>query len=118
MKSNVAAVEIRDTPGVMNDTDRAHNNYLKFAQSNPQLQLKIKNISTGEHEKNAVGIILEQNAFLVKVIIYEFSYVFIIFLPIQIQHMRTTMMRKKKKVEVYLRGIRYDTGTGDKRCKR
>ena len=50
------------------------------AQSNPQLQLKIKNISPREYEMNGVDKILEQNAILAEDQIYEFSDGFINFL--------------------------------------
>ena len=50
------------------------------SQSNPQLQIKIKNLSTEEYEMNDFHITLEHNAFLVQAIIYEFSDGFINFL--------------------------------------
>ena len=42
-------------------------------QSNPQLKLKFGNLDIGEFEMNGVKLIYQENAFIVKDIIYELS---------------------------------------------
>ena len=47
MKSNEAADETRDNPGHLIDKDTPHIIHLIDAQSNPQLQLMLKNLNIG-----------------------------------------------------------------------
>ena len=81
MKSNDKAVEkARDKPGLLVDKDTAQIIKLMSVQSNPQLKLKFGNLDIGEFEMNSVKLIYQENAFIVKENIYEFSDVFINFL--------------------------------------
>ena len=80
MKSNGKAVEeARDKPGLLVDKDTAQIFNLMSVQSNPQLKLKFGNLDIAEFEMNGVKLIYQENAFIVKDHIYEFSDVFINF---------------------------------------
>ena len=77
MKSNDKAVEkARDKPGLLVDKDTAQIIILMSVQSNPQLKLKFGNLDIGEFEKNGFKLIYQENAFIVKDNVYEFSDVF------------------------------------------
>ena len=81
MKSNGKAVEeAGDKPGLLVDKDTAQIINLMSVQSNPQLKLKFGNLDIAEFEMNGVKLIYQENAFIVKDNIYEFSDVFINFL--------------------------------------
>ena len=81
MKSNDKAVEkARDKPGLLVDKDTAQIINLMSVQSNPQLKLKFGNLDIGEFEMNGFKLIYQENAFIVRDNIYEFSDVFINFL--------------------------------------
>ena len=81
MKSNGKAVEeARDKPGLLVDKDTAQIINLMSVQSNPQLKLKFGSLDIAEFEMNGVKLIYQENAFIVKDNIYEFSDVFINFL--------------------------------------
>ena len=72
MKSNGKAVEeARDKPGLLVDKDTAQIINLLSVQSNPQL--KFGNLAIAEFEMNGVKLIYQENAFIVKDNIYEFS---------------------------------------------
>ena len=74
MKSNdKAVVKARDKPGLLLDKDTAQIINLMSVQSNPQLKLKFGNLNIGEFEMNGVKLIYQENAFIVKGNIYEFS---------------------------------------------
>ena len=80
MKSNGKAVEeARDKPGLLVDKDTAQIVILMSVQSNPQLKLKFGNLDIAEFEMNGVTLIYQENAFIFKDNIYEFSDVFINF---------------------------------------
>ena len=81
MKSNGRAVEkARDKPGMLVDKDTAQIINLMSVQSNSQLKLKFVNLDIREFEMNGVKLIYQENSFIVKDNIYEFSDVFINFL--------------------------------------
>ena len=74
MKSNGKALEeARDKPGLLVDKDTAQIINLMSVQSNPQLKLKFGNLDIAEFEMNGVKLIYQENAFIVKDNIYEFS---------------------------------------------
>ena len=81
MKSNDKAVEkARDKPGMLVDKDTAQIINLMSVQSNPQLKLKFGNLDIGEFEINNVKLFYQENPFIVRDNLYEFSYEFINFL--------------------------------------
>ena len=85
MKSSGKAVEEpRDKPGLLVDKNTAQIIDLMSVQSNPQLKLKFGNLDIAAFEMNGVKLIYQENAFIVKDNIYEFSDVFINFLTIPI----------------------------------
>ena len=80
MKSSEAVEEARDKPGIIVDKDTAHIINLMSVQSNPQLKLLFGNLDVGEFEMNGVKVTYQENSFIVKDNIYEFSDGFIDFL--------------------------------------
>ena len=80
MKSNGKAVEEARDKRFLVDKDTAQTINLMSVQSNPQLKLKFGNLDIAEFEMNGVKLICQENAFIVKNNIYEFSDVFINFL--------------------------------------
>ena len=78
MKSNGKAVEeARDKPGLLVDKDTAQIINLMSVQSNSQLKLKFGNLDIAEFEVNGVKLIYQENAFIFRDNLYEFSDVFI-----------------------------------------
>ena len=76
-------------------------------QSNSQLRLKFGNLDTGEFEMNGVELIYQENAFIVKDNIYEFSDEFINFLTNpNIKY--GNIEQDENKIKKFLRDIRYD----------
>ena len=71
MKSNEATLKTRDMPFII-DKDTANIIHLMGAQSNPQLQLKFKNLDIGEFEMNGVKVTYHDDSFLVRRNICEF----------------------------------------------
>ena len=118
MKSNDKAVEkARDKPGLLVDKDTAQIINLMSVQSNPQLKLKFGNLNIGEFETNGVKPIYQENAFIVKDNIYEFSDVFINFLTNpNIKY--GEIEEGENKVKRFLFDIGYDLGEGDKKSAR
>ena len=80
IKSNEAAKKARNKPGIIIDNDTAHIFILMGRQSNPQLQLKLENMSNGEFEIDGVKVTYDDNSFIVKDNIYKFTRDFNIFL--------------------------------------
>ena len=118
MKSNGKAVEeARDKPGMLVDKDTAQIINLMSVQSNPQLKLKFGNLDIGEFEMNGVKLIYQENSFIVKDNIYEFSDEFINFLTNpNIKH--GEIEDDENKIKRFLKDIRYDLGKGDKKSAR
>ena len=86
-------------------------------QSNPQLKLQFLNLDIGEFEMNGVKLIYQENAFIVKDNIYEFSDEFINFLTNPtIKH--GEIKEDENKIKRFLKDIRYDLGKGDKKSAR
>ena len=86
-------------------------------QSNPQLKLKIGNLDNAEFEVNGVKLIYEENAFIVKDNIYEFSDVFINFLTNpNIKY--GEIEEDENKIKRFLFDIGYDLGKGYKKSAR
>ena len=115
MKSNGKAVEeARDKPGLLVDKDTAKIINLMSVQSNPQLKLKFGNLDIAEFEMNGVKLIYQENAFIVKGSIYEFSDVFINFLTNpNIKY--GEIEEDENKIKRFLFDIGYDLGKGDKK---
>ena len=118
MKSNDKAVErARDKPGLLEDKDTAQMINLMSVQSNPQLKLKFGNLDIGQFEVNGVKLIYQENAFIVKDNIYDFSDVFINFLTNPyIKY--GEIEEDENKIKRFLRDIGYDLGKGDKKSAR
>ena len=118
MKSNGKAVEeARDKPGLLVDKDTAQIINLMSVHSNPQLKLKFGNLDIGEFEMNGVKLIYQENEFIVKDNIYELSDEFINFLTNpNIKH--GEIEEDEKKINRFLKDIRYDVGKGDKKSAR
>ena len=118
MKSNGKAVEeARDKPGMLVDKDTAQIINSMSVQSNPQLKLKFGNLDIGEFEMNGVKLIYQENSFIVKDNIYEFSDEFINFLTNpNIKH--GEIEEDENKIKRFLKDIRYDLGKGDKKSAR
>ena len=76
MKSNKAAEEARDKPGIIIDKDTAYIFHLMTNQTNPQLELKFGNLDIGEFEMNGVIVTYQYNSFIVKDNIYEVTHGF------------------------------------------
>ena len=74
----------REEPRVVIDTHTANTLQSMGFQSNPNSNLKIKNLANREYVMNDVDITLEQNAFSFVDNLYNISLDFIIFLPIQL----------------------------------
>ena len=118
MKSNGKALdEARDKPGLLVDKDTAQIIYLMSVQSNPQLKLKFGILDIVEFEMNSVKLIYQENAFIVKDNIYEFSDVFINFLTNpNIKY--GEIEEDENKIKRFLFDIGYDLGKGDKKSAR
>ena len=114
MKSNDKAVEeARDKPGLLVDKDTAQIIILMSVQSNPQLKLKFGNLDIAEIEMNGVKLTYQENAFMVKDNIYEFSDVFINFLANpSIKY--GEIEEDENKIKRFLFDNEYDLGKGDK----
>ena len=118
MKSNDKAVEkARDKPGLLVDKDTAQIINLMSVQSNPQLKLKFGNLDFDEIEMNGVKLIYQENAFIVKDNIYEFSDVFINFLTNQ--NIKNGEIEEDKNIiKRFSFDIGYDLGKVDKKSAR
>ena len=118
MKSNDKAVEEpRDKPGLLVDKDTAKFINLMSVQSNPQLKLKLGNLDIAEFEMNGVKLIYQENAFIVKYNIYEFSDVYINFLT-NPNIKNGEIEEDENKIKTFLFDIGYDLGKGDKKSAR
>ena len=115
MKSNGKVVEeARDKPGLLVDKLTAQIINLMSVQSNPQLKLKFGNLDIGEFEMNGVKLIYQENAFIVKDIIYELSDEFINFLTNpNIKY--GELEEGENKIKRLLFDISYDLGKGYKK---
>ena len=108
--STLKELETQEDLLVTIDTNTANILRLMGAQSNPQLQLHIKNIAKREYEVNGVNVTLEQDAFLVGDYIFEFSDDFINFLTgPDIKYEDIEDEDAEKNIKIFLRDIRYDT---------
>ena len=118
MKSNDKAVEkARDKSGLLVDKDIAQIINLMSVQSNAQLKLKFGNLDIDEFEMNGVKLIYQENAFIVKDNIYEFSDVFINFLTNpNIKY--GEIEEDKNKIKRFLFDIGYYLGKGDEKSAR
>ena len=126
MKSNGEALvksidkvveKARDKPGTLVDKDMAQIINLMSVQSNPQLKLKFVILDIAEFEMNGVKLIYQENAFIVKNDIYEFSDVFINFLTNpNIKY--GEIKEDGNKIKRFLLDIGYDLGKGDKKSAR
>ena len=117
MKCNSKSVEeARDKPGLLVDKDTAQIINLMSVQSNPQLKLKFRNLDIGEFEMNVVKLIYQENAFIVKDIIFELSDEFINFLTNP--NIKHGEIEDENKIKRFLKDIRYDLGKGDKKSAR
>ena len=86
-------------------------------QSNSQLKLKFVNLDIGEFEMNGVKLIYQENSFVVKDNIYDFSDVFINFLTNpNIKY--GEIEEDGNKIKRILVDIGYDLGKGDKKSAR
>ena len=118
MKSNGKAVEeTRDKPRLLVDKDTAQIINLKSVQSKHQLKLKFGNLDIGEFEMNGVTLIYQENAFIVKDNIYEFSDVFMNFLT-NANKKYGEIVEDENNIKRFLFDIGYDLGKGDKKSAR
>ena len=118
MRSNDKAVEkARDKPGLLVDKDTAQSFNLMSVQSNPQLKIKFGNLDIGEFEMKGVKLIYQENAYIVKDNIYEFSDAFLNFLTNpNIKYGETE--EDENKIKRFLFDIGYDLGKWDKKIAR
>ena len=86
-------------------------------QSNPQLKLKFGNLDIAEFELNGVKLIYQENAFIVKDNLYEFSDVFINFLT-NPNIKDGELEEDENKIKRFLFDIGYDLGKRDKKRAR
>ena len=99
------------------DKDTAQIIYLMSVQSNPQLKLKFGNLDIAEFEMNSVKLIYQENSFIVKDNIYEFSDGFINFLTNpNIKY--GEIEEDENKIKWFLSDIGYYLGKGDKKSAR
>ena len=118
MKSNGKAVgEARDKPGLLVDKNTAQIINLMSVQSNPQLKLKFGTLDIAEIEMNGVKLIYQENAFIVKDNIYEFSDVFINVLT-NPNIKNGEIEEDENKIIKLLFDIGYDLRKGDKKSAR
>ena len=110
--------ETREIPGIIIDKDTAHIIQLMTNQPNPQLQLSFGNLDIGEFKINGVRVFYQENAFIVRVIIYEFSNGFINFLTNPVVTKDDNIEEDENKIKRFLRDIRYDIGKRDKKNAR
>ena len=88
-------------------------------QTKPQLKLMVnKKLDPGEFEMNGVKLTYQDNSFLDKDSIYEFSDGFIIFLTNPIVTYDDKIEEDENKIKSFLFDIGYDIGKGDKRSSR
>ena len=118
VKCNDKAVErARDKPGMLVDKDTAQIINLMSVQSNPQLKLKFVNLDIDKFEMNSVKLIYQENSFIVKDNIYEFSDVCINFLTNpNIKY--GEIEEDENQIKRFLFDIGYDLGKGDKKSAR
>ena len=116
--SNEAVEETQDIAPVYVDTKTAKLLHDMGAQTNPQLKLNLVDLPTRRYKMNDVDITLEQGAFLVKDIIYEFSDGFINFLTKSNVTFDDIIEEDENKIKKFLKDIRYDLGKGDKKSAR
>ena len=115
--SNEAVEEARDKPGIIVDKDTAHIIHLMTNQSNPQLKLMLGDLDIGEYKTNGVEVTYQENAFIVRDNIYEFSDGLINFLT-NPDVTNSDIREDENKIEKFLLDIGYDIGTGDKKISR
>ena len=87
-------------------------------QTNPQLKLNLVDLPNRRYKMNDVDLTLEQGAFLVKDIIYEFSDGFINFPTKSNVRYDDNIEDDENKIKRFLKDIRYDVGKGDKKSAR
>ena len=88
------------------------------AQTNPQLKLELVDLPSRRYKMNGVDITLEQGAFLVRDIVYEFSEGFTDFLTKSNVTYDDKIEEDENKIKRFLKDIRYDLGKGDKKSAR
>ena len=116
--SNEVVEETQDIAPVYVDTKTAKFLHDMGAQTNPQLKLSLVDLPTRRYKMNDVDITLEQGAFLVKDIIYEFSDGFINFLTKSNVTYDDNIEEDENKIKKFLKDIGYDLGKGDKKGAR
>ena len=87
------------------------------AQTNPQLKLELIDLPTRRYKMNGVNITLEQDAFLVRDNVYEFSEVYTDFIT-KSNITYDNIDEDENKIKRFLKDIRYDVGKGDKNSAR
>ena len=110
--------ETQDIAPVLVDTKTAKVLHLMGGQTNHQLKLNLVDLLTRRYKMNDVDITLEQGAFLVKDIIYEFSDGFINFLTKSNVTYDDNIEEDENKIKKFLKDIRYDVGKEDKKSAR
>ena len=93
-------------------------NFFMGAQTNPQLKLELVDLPSRRYKMNGVNITLEQGAFLVRDILYEFSEGFTDFLTKTNASYDDKVEEDENKIKRFLKDIRYDLGKGDKKSAR
>ena len=87
-------------------------------QSNPQLQLSFGDLDIGELKMNGVRVFYQENTFIVRDNIYEFSDRFINFLTNPGVTYDDNIEEDENKIKRFLRDNIYDIGKGDKKSAR
>ena len=117
MKSDEAAEEARDKPGIIIDKDTAYIIHLMPTQFDPQLKLVFGNLDNGEFEVNGVKVTYQDNSLRIKDNIYEFSYGFINFLANK-DLLYDEIEEDETIIITFSVHIGYDIGKGDKKSSR
>ena len=110
--------ETRDRLGIIVDKDTANIIHLMTNQSNPLLQLSFGDLDIGEFEMNGVRVFYQENKFIVRDNIYEFSDGFIKFLTNPGVTYDDNTEEDENKNKRLLKDIRYDIGKADKKSAR
>ena len=116
-KINETLKETQDIAPVFVDTTTAKILLKMGGQTNPQFKSKLVDLPNRRYKTNDVDITLEQSAFLVKVIIYEFSEGFTDLLTKSIK-LYDDIEEDQNKIKRFLKHIRYDVEIGDKKSAR
>ena len=110
--------QTQDIAPVYVDTKTAKLLHDMGAQTNPQLKLELVDLPSRRYKMNGVDITLEQCAFLVRDIVYEFSEGFTDFLTKSNVTYDDKVEEDENKIKRFLKDIRYDLGKGDKKSAR